>query len=874
MADVSVEFGAKDTGLEQTLKTVQDELARLNDEVKSGELSFDELQSTMRKVAQAEKLEQQLQAIADETRGAGDAASDAAPEIDDAGDSMDEMGNSATGAGQKSEMGFAQMAAAVAAGQAAVELAMGAIKGAIDAVTGTFGKFSEAIEKGAELDILSTRTGVASGELARLGRALDNTGASADMLGPVFDRMNRAIAGGGEEGGKASAALAKIGITVEELKALSPDEQFEKIGRALSGVTDFSERADIAMDIFGRGSGTRLLRLFEDFPGAMAQADRQLGLFPSIMNEVSRSFEAISTETKAAQQKMVEFATGILSRVTPAIEAIATGLASIDAAALGQQLADAFVGGEKAMKGFQSALDAIKIGEFRLAFDLVFESIKLQAMQTSNELRGRLTAAFTTATKAISEIFGPGSGFATATIDSISLIGMLGAKAFAEAFIRVTPAVREMLVAPLKSFIDLIPGLAPAFELGFAAGEKASDKAIAAMKASLGGWENEISEQTQTANQSVLNFLDNAKNAVKEIPKTFAEEYAAIPKVFDDLTAQQAKVAALQDQITGKVAETNTEINEGVDEQGAAAEELRAQINEQNARRLATVQLQNDLNEAIASGNEKEAERLKALIEDEKAMEKIAKLTKEFAEFLPEEEAEILAANLVNSERAAAAATVNANNLNKALKGAEDPAKTVREQVEAIAQAKLDASPERMRERTKEAREELKKMGDFIGEDLSRMRLEDILAKLGLDPENFETTNEKLSAVEGAIKKLGDADPADITPEVDELGVNDRLKKVQEYLSGLKKPDATPEINQQTFEDRIEAAKRTLEQLEDVKVNVEPVFDPESFQKQIDVAVQSSKGTEHLSHIEKLTEGVKDLLNKIEGKLPLQALAY
>jgi hypothetical protein len=405
MADVSVEFGAKDTGLEQTLKTVQDELTRLNEEVKSGELSFDELQRAMRDISKAEKVQDQLMGMADAAQDAGDSASDAAPEIDDAGDSMNEMGDSATGAGEKSEMGFAQMALAVAAGQAAVELAMGAIKAAIDAVTGTFDKFGQAIDRGAELDILSTRTGVASDELARLGRALDNTGASGDMLGPVFDRMNRAIAEASDGSGAAGEALAKLGINIQDLKTLSPEQQFEKIGTALSSVADRSERADMAIDIFGRGSGTRLLRLFEDYPGAIDQANRQLGIFPSIMAEMSASFEAVSTEMNAAREKVVEFATGILSRMMPAIEAIATGLASIDAAALGQKLADAFLGGQKAMEGFQAAIDAIKLGEFGKAFELIFESIKLQVMQTGNEVVNNFKAAFQTAADFIQDRF-------------------------------------------------------------------------------------------------------------------------------------------------------------------------------------------------------------------------------------------------------------------------------------------------------------------------------------------------------------------------------------------------------------------------------------------------------------------------------------
>ena len=60
MADVSVEFGAKDTGLEATLKTVQAEISRLETEVNSGTLSFEEIAKKMREIKQSQGIFTQL----------------------------------------------------------------------------------------------------------------------------------------------------------------------------------------------------------------------------------------------------------------------------------------------------------------------------------------------------------------------------------------------------------------------------------------------------------------------------------------------------------------------------------------------------------------------------------------------------------------------------------------------------------------------------------------------------------------------------------------------------------------------------------------------------------------------------------------------
>ena len=93
MADVSVEFGAQDVGLEKTLKTIQAEMSDLQGKVKSGELSFDELERTMRKIGQAEGLEKKLKAIGDQSSGTS-------PKVDELGKDLEKMGNRGNHAGE------------------------------------------------------------------------------------------------------------------------------------------------------------------------------------------------------------------------------------------------------------------------------------------------------------------------------------------------------------------------------------------------------------------------------------------------------------------------------------------------------------------------------------------------------------------------------------------------------------------------------------------------------------------------------------------------------------------------------------------------------------------------------------------------------
>jgi hypothetical protein len=881
MADVSVEFGAKDTGLEQTLQTVQDELTRLNEEVKSGELSFDELQRAMRDISKAEKVQDQLMGMADAAQDAGDSASDAAPEIDDAGDSMNEMGDSATGAGEKSEMGFGQMALAVAAGQAAVELAMGAIKAAIDAVTGTFDKFGQAIDRGAELDILSTRTGVASDELARLGRALDNTGASGDMLGPVFDRMNRAIAEASDGSGAAGEALAKLGINIQDLKTLSPEQQFEKIGTALSSVADRSERADMAIDIFGRGSGTRLLRLFEDYPGAIDQANRQLGIFPSIMAEMSASFEAVSTEMNAAREKVVEFATGILSRMMPAIEAIATGLASIDAAALGQKLADAFLGGQEAMKGFQAAIDAIKLGEFGKAFELIFESIKLQLMQTGNAIITNFTAAFKTVGDVMAEIF---------RADGPSFMAIRSAFDFVANYAKekIAGAMSEMFASMGPAFA----GISESLKQHSDAGALAAELALLRIEAAAG-----------LAAEDIGNALGGSVDK-------FKENLAESESKFFDIETQQAKVKGLQDEITAAVEKTNEETkktNEHLAETPQHTDKIKGDF-DQMMRDMqiagsATGGLSSGLSGAVQPANNLagavggvsgEAKTLKEHI-DQINQEKMEVDTRPFRERLNEVRGDL--DYLLKDLLGTSVQNVDLSSLTSKFgifsNGLDGPEIKL-EQLNRLVKALQEADPAQVQIIVDEMGSAEKKMR-MLG-DLAREQFEGIDATPRIDREAVgEGVNWTKDTIETALAEF----KPKISPEVNEPQLNSVVEEIrQEIESSLGEPvtldlegsdgaqQAKSEVDSE-FADPISLGLNP--DVDFAREVVESGFsDPvpmeldaqrsigeirEQLKEEIDLSLSSSKGTEHLTSIDKLVDAIKSAVEKIEGKLPMQALA-
>lgn len=80
MADVTVTFGAEDTGLQRTLNTIQTELNQLRTSALSGEQSVEELKQTLRQVGQLENVEAKIRQMADATNALGTQSTQAANE--------------------------------------------------------------------------------------------------------------------------------------------------------------------------------------------------------------------------------------------------------------------------------------------------------------------------------------------------------------------------------------------------------------------------------------------------------------------------------------------------------------------------------------------------------------------------------------------------------------------------------------------------------------------------------------------------------------------------------------------------------------------------------------------------------------------------
>jgi hypothetical protein len=624
MADVSVEFGAKDVGLQDSLKKIQSEMQTLEGKVKSGELSFEELESTMKRLGQVERLEKQLQAIGNESAGA-------APKVGELGKDIQDAGNKSEKMGEQSGMGFGKFVAGVGLGQIAAKAFTAVLDSAFAAVRGTIQGFTDALDLGGRLSDLSASTGETAGKLLVLERAFDNSGIGAEKVGSTIAKMQKNIEDARDGSGTAANAFAAMGVSVDELEGKLPTEQFKILSSGINSIDDPTQRAAAAMGVFGK-SGAELLPLLTNLDGELGEARDTVGSMAEIMDRRNATFDAVGDRFKTIGEKVRDFAAGILDKALPAIDAITSALSRIDAAKIGQNLADAFLGGEKAMSGFQSAVNAFKTGQISAGLELLWESSKLQVQQTANSIVNYFTAAFNTVSDIIAMIFrsdGPTIGLIESSFTSLSSL------------------ISSKLYTALADFANSIGrlGMEEKFRYQAETAQKSYESAFGA-----------ISTRSELAAEDIGTNLAGAADL-------FSLHVESANKGLFDTSDQVKKIAELEKEVAAKVVETNAERAKST-EQLEKEKEERAKIKAdaeaaaatERANAVALIEYETAINEAKAAGNEelvKSLESEKKRLEDQK---EIAKLT---AEYLPlvgnnAKEAERLATNMVNAKNAAA----------------------------------------------------------------------------------------------------------------------------------------------------------------------------------------------------------------------------
>lgn len=189
---------------------------------------------------------------------------------------------------------------------------LGALGGAVAAAFSvrsiiSFGK--EIVALGGELTDLAARTGLTVEQVQTFSYAAEQTGATLDDIGIATEKLSDKLVSGDKSAGK---ALERIGLTFEELRALSPADAFTRVADAVGQVADPMERTNLALDLFGKSGGKILPAITEGFSGLTEEA-KKLGqvLSDEDVKALDDFGDAWDRATKQFEVASVKAASGI-----------------------------------------------------------------------------------------------------------------------------------------------------------------------------------------------------------------------------------------------------------------------------------------------------------------------------------------------------------------------------------------------------------------------------------------------------------------------------------------------------------------------------------------------------------------------------------
>ena len=236
-------------------------------------------------------------------------------------------------------------------------------------------QFYSALNAGGDLVDLGAQTGVAVDKLMVLQMAFEHAGLGAAALQPTLAKLQRNIAEAANGSAEARAKFADMGVNLQEIAYLSPDEQLKKVGEAIQKIENPSQRAAAAMEVFGKG-GAKVLSVFS--AGGLEEIAETIGNQAALMVVNAGIFDKASEVLGSAGTKVQGFFVGVASEVMPQIMDAMDALNKIDLSHIGQAFGDAI---------------AFWINYFRnfgTQGELIYNTLKLAFMESVNSLNDAL----------------------------------------------------------------------------------------------------------------------------------------------------------------------------------------------------------------------------------------------------------------------------------------------------------------------------------------------------------------------------------------------------------------------------------------------------------------------------------------------------
>lgn len=241
--------------LDETIKGIQTSQSRLADRAKLAAAGIEAMGGPARLTASAlEQVNRVIKQGLDAYRALGQEAPKELQKVSAAVEKQRKELSAGAGAGKGGGLSSLLGVAGIGAGA----LSAAGIGGSVVALA------KGALDAADNLTKLSDRTGIAIEGLQRLQAVAEPSGNSLDQVASAVNQFQKRLSEGSKD---TVSALGEIGLSIGQLRALSPDEQFFAIAKGIQSIKDPAEQTRIAMELFGKSGAELLPTLKSDVDG-------------------------------------------------------------------------------------------------------------------------------------------------------------------------------------------------------------------------------------------------------------------------------------------------------------------------------------------------------------------------------------------------------------------------------------------------------------------------------------------------------------------------------------------------------------------------------------------------------------------------------
>lgn len=147
--------------------------------------------------------------------------------------------------------------------QKSAQLAGAAIGATLVAgVTAAVAAFESLTDSAGAFQDLADESGASAEGLASIAVAAATAGVSMESVNGSIIKLNKNLVGLDDESKATGAALAALGIPLDEFKRLKPEEQIDKLTKAFNSFAGGPEKASVALALYGK-AGAEQLKVFK-----------------------------------------------------------------------------------------------------------------------------------------------------------------------------------------------------------------------------------------------------------------------------------------------------------------------------------------------------------------------------------------------------------------------------------------------------------------------------------------------------------------------------------------------------------------------------------------------------------------------------------